>query len=84
MNLTSTQKKRALLIALLLIVAVSTALEGLVHDPHHDDPAWTMYWFHHFPGWNGVIGFVGCVLLIWAGKLLGKAWVQKREGYYDE
>ena len=79
------RRLRLILIAVgVLIVAVSTALEGLVHDPHHDEPGWTTYWYHAFPGWNGVLGFAGCVLIIVVSKALGKAFIQKPEGYYDE
>ncbi len=80
-----TKRLRTALIASgVLIVAVSTALEGLVHDPHYDEPGWTTYWYHQFPGWNGVLGFAGCVLIIVVSKALGKAALQKPEGYDDE
>jgi hypothetical protein len=76
--------RRWLLGAALGVVAVSTALEGLVPDPHHDEPGWTMYWYNHFPGWNGLLGFVGCVVIIVVAKALGGAFLQKPEGAYDE
>jgi hypothetical protein len=80
----SPRLRRALLAGGLAIVAGSTALEALVHDPHHDEPGWTMYWYHHFPGWNAVLGFCGCVLIIVVSKALGKVWLQRKEGFYDE
>ena len=68
-----------LIVAGVAVVAVSTALEGLVHDPHHDEPGWTTYWYHAFPGWNGVLGFIGCVLLIAVSKGLGALGLQRKE-----
>lgn len=48
--------------------------------PEHPYPhAWD-----RIPGFYAVYGFLGCILIIVVAKGLGKAWLQKREDYYDE
>ena len=78
------QKKRLFIGAGLALVAVCVALEGLVPDKHLSDPSWTVHAYHRLPGWNGLIGIAGCVVLVFASKALGKVFLQKREDFYDE
>lgn len=35
------------------------------------------------PGWSALYGFVSCVAIIAVFKLLGNAWLLKKEDYYD-
>ncbi len=77
-------RKRALLAGGIALIVISVALEGLVPDPHFSDPTWTIHPYHQVPGWNAVIGLLGTAVLVWVSKGLGKAWLQKREGFYDE
>ena len=35
------------------------------------------------PGFSAVYGFISCVVIITAAKLIGKLWLQKSEDYYD-
>lgn len=47
--------------------------------PEHPYPhAWD-----RIPLFYGAFGFVGCLLIIFVSKALGKVWLQKSEKYYD-
>ena len=37
----------------------------------------------HFTGFYALLGFVGCVAMIYIAKWLGHYWLQKKEKYYD-
>jgi hypothetical protein len=38
--------------------------------------------FESFPGWGSIYGFVSCSAIIVVSKLLGKAWLMRREDHY--
>jgi len=65
--------------ALLGIVAVISLLGGLAtpHDPAHDA------WWNSIPAFFSLFGFIGCILIIFFAKSLGKLFLRKGEGYYD-
>ncbi len=46
-----------------------------IEEPH--------FWFEGLGAWGSLYGFVSCVLIIVVSKLLGKAWLMRREDYYD-
>lgn len=37
----------------------------------------------HFNGFYALLGFIGCVGMIYIAKWLGRYWLQKKEDYYD-
>ncbi len=39
--------------------------------------------FESFPAWGSLYGFLSCVAIIVVSKLIGKAWLMRREDYYD-
>ncbi len=39
--------------------------------------------FESFPAWGSLYGFVSCVAIIVVSKLIGKAWLMRREDFYD-
>ncbi len=39
--------------------------------------------FESFPAWGSLYGFVSCVAIIVVSKLIGKAWLMRREDHYD-
>lgn len=80
----SRRLKIAMLTTAFVLVFVSVVLEIVVPDAHLDDPAWTVLWWQDKPGFHGLLGFVGCLLIVWVSKALGKVWLQRDEGYYDE
>jgi hypothetical protein len=59
-----------------IVVLASVAAEMIV--PHEGEHAW-----YAVPGFYGVFGFAGCVIIIYFSKLLGKMFILKREDYYD-
>jgi len=64
----------------LLAIATIVSLGGgfaIPHDPAHDA------WWNRIPVFFALFGFIGCVLIIFLAKSLGKLLLRKREGYYD-
>jgi hypothetical protein len=45
------------------------------HDPH--------FWFETIPAWGSIYGLTSCVAIIVVSKFLGKAWLMRRQDYYD-
>ena len=41
------------------------------------------FWWHKIIGFNIVYGFLGCIVVVYGSKLLGKAFIQRDEDYYD-
>ena len=39
--------------------------------------------FESFPAWGSLYGFFSCVAIIVVSKLIGKAWLMRREDFYD-
>lgn len=48
------------------------------------DRSYGKFWWSRVPGWEIILGFIGCLALIYGGKALGKHVVQRREGYYNQ
>ncbi len=65
--------------ALLGIVAVISLLGGLLtpQDPAHDT------WWNSIPAFFALFGFIGCVVIIFLAKTLGKLFLRQGEDYYD-
>ena len=59
-----------------LITAASLAAEFLSH--HHG------HWWNRIPGFYIFFGFLGCLGLILAAKILGKNFLFRDENYYDK
>ena len=60
-------------IALLL----SVLLEIMLVEHH------VSYWWHGIIGFDIVYGFAGCIAIVFISKFLGKAFIQRKENYYD-
>ncbi len=39
--------------------------------------------FEGFPAFGSLYGLISCVAIIVVSKLIGKAWLMRRENYYD-
>ena len=39
--------------------------------------------FEGFPAWGSIYGLISCVAIIVVSKLIGKAWLMRREDHYD-
>jgi hypothetical protein len=37
----------------------------------------------HFNGFFAILGFIGCIAIIYVAKWLGHYWLQRKEDYYD-
>ena len=62
----------------LALVALAEIVLLFVFDGGHSHFA-----FEHLPAWGSLFGFISCVLIIVVSKLIGKAWLMRREDYYD-
>jgi hypothetical protein len=62
----------------LALLAVIEVAWPLVFDTGH-----AHFWFEDLPAWGSIFGFVACVVIIVASKLLGKLWLTRPEHYYD-
>ena len=65
--------------ALLGIAAVITLLGGFAVPRDPVDSAW----WNNIPVFFALFGFIGCILIIFFAKLLGKLFLRKRTDYYD-
>lgn len=64
----------------LLTIAAAVSLWGgfaLPHDPAHDA------WWNRIPAFFAFFGFLGCLLIIFSAKWVGKLFLRKGEDYYD-
>ena len=62
----------------LCAIAVAEIVLPLIFDggEHH-------FGFEGFPAWGSIYGLISCVAIIVISKLIGKAWLMRRENYYD-
>ncbi len=60
----------------LALVLVLTILAQLKAKPY--------YWWEKVPGFFAIFGFLGCLLIIFGAKYLGKLLVRKDPDYYKE
>ena len=67
-------RRRLLWVTLVVVFAA----DFLVHRDHGD------FFWDFIPGWAAVFGFVSCVAIIFASKLLGhQGRIMRDEDYYD-
>ena len=65
-------------IVLLLLTILSLMAEfTMTHDPKHH------HWWSSIPLFWIIFGFVGCTVIVFVAKTLGKLWLSKKEDYYD-
>ena len=63
-----------------LAIATTVSLWGgfaMPHDPAHGA------WWNRVPVFFALFGFLGCVLIIFFAKSLGKLFLRKGDDYYD-
>jgi hypothetical protein len=65
-------------IAIGIFFAASSALE-LVSPGAHSELLW-----HRLPGFDFAYGLIGCALIVVFSKRLGKLFLQRPEGYYED
>ena len=70
-----TKARRRLLWATLVVVVAADFLVNLDHG---------VFFWDSIPGWGAAYGFVSCVAIIFASKLLGhQGRIMRDEDYYD-
>ncbi len=62
----------------LAIVALAEIVLPLVFHGGHPH-----FSFESLPAWGSLYGLISCVAIIVISKLIGKAWLMRREDYYD-
>jgi hypothetical protein len=64
---------------LLGITAIVALLAGFAmpHDTAHDA------WWNRIPAFFALFGFIGCLVIIFFAKFLGKVLLRKQEDYYN-
>ena len=67
-----------LLTAMIVVAAGLLAAEVTIVDEVHGG------WWHGVAGFELVIGFVGCLALVWGAKVLGKLGLQRPEHEHPE
>jgi hypothetical protein len=69
--------KRGFYIGLIIVALgeIVLPLASHAHRPH--------FWFERIPAWGSLYGLASCVAIILVSKFLGKAWLMRREDYYD-
>jgi hypothetical protein len=67
-------------IAALAVLTAGSLLAGFLHHPEHGHG----HWWDKIPGFYIFFGFIGCVLLIFFSKTLGKGLLLKKDDYYDK
>ncbi len=69
--------KRWCYFGLALVVLAEIVLPLLFHGSHHH------FSFESLPAWGSLYGLISCIAIIVVSKLIGKAWLMRREDYYD-
>ena len=42
-----------------------------------------VFWWSHLIVFFALVGFLGCIVMIFVAKWLGHYWLQRKEDYYD-
>ena len=69
--------KRWFYVGLTVVVLAEIVLPIVFHGGH------AYFSFERFPAWGSLYGLASCVAIIVVSKLIGKAWLMRREDYYD-
>jgi hypothetical protein len=77
MKLRSKKKYMWLILALMAVIAISL---GFIFPPDGHGPE---FWFSNIYIFFALLGFIGCVAMIYIAKWLGRFWLQRKENYYD-
>ena len=70
--------KRWFYIGLVVVAGAEIVLPLLLHGGEHH------FSFESWPAFGSLYGLLSCVAIIVLSKLIGKAWLMRRENYYDD
>ena len=62
----------------LAVVALAEIVLPIVFQAGHPH-----FSFESFPAWGSLYGLLSCAAIIVVSKIIGKAWLMRREDYYD-
>ena len=69
--------RRWFYVGLVLIVLADVILPRVFPGEH------SHFSFERFPAWGSLYGLASCAAIIIVSKIIGKAWLMRREDYYD-
>jgi hypothetical protein len=69
--------KRAAWVVLACIAGAEVVLPLVLGGGHPH------FGFERFPAWGSLYGLVSCVAIVVGSKLVGKAWLMRREDHYE-
>ena len=69
--------KRWFYVVLAVIALAEIILPRVTHGEEHH------FSFESFPAWGSLYGLASCAAIIIVSKIIGKAWLMRREDYYD-
>jgi hypothetical protein len=72
-------RKNAVWLSLTLI-AIIAVVAGFFIPTGEGEPE---FWWSHLYIFFALLGFIGCVAMIYIAKWLGHYWLQRKEDYYD-
>ena len=72
-------RKNAIGLALTL-VAIIAVIAGFILPTEEGEHE---FWWSHLPVFFALLGFIGCVAMIYISRWLGRYWLQRKEDYYD-
>jgi len=64
----------------LIFIAIIAVITGLFIPAGEEEQA---FWWSHLYIFFALLGFIGCVALVYIAKWLGHYWLQRKEDYYD-
>ncbi len=77
MNFLQRQLRRWFYVGLAVVALAEIVLPLIFRDGHPH------FSFESLPAWGSFYGLISCIAIIVVAKLIGKAWLMRREDYYD-
>ncbi len=69
--------RRWFFVGLVVVASAEIVLPFIFHGGHPH------FSFERLPAWGSLYGLISCMAIIVVSKLIGKAWLMRREDYYD-
>ncbi len=69
--------KRWFYVGLAIVVLAEIVVPLILQRGHPHFP------FESLPAWGSLYGLISCIAIIVVSKFIGKAWLMRREDYYD-
>jgi len=72
-------RRKAVWLSLILVAVISVVAGFFVPVTAEEGE----FWWSHLYIFFALLGFLGCVAMIYIAKWLGHYWLQRKEDYYD-